>query len=123
MDSARSTFPILYKPRVLLPNLASGLVFGLLNIAYAVSLAAFIFSGGISEYLPAGVGVVLIAYFVAGLIIAIKSINEFTGFLQDIQKHAYVVRLNPAWRVRNFQIDPTLRARHWGPVKPPKLIR
>jgi SulP family sulfate permease len=73
MDSARSTFSILSHPRVLLPNLASGMIFGLLNIAYAVSLAAFIFTGGISEYLPAGVGVVLIAYFVAGLIIAIGS--------------------------------------------------
>lgn len=58
---------------MLLPNLASGLIFGLLNIAYAVSLAAFIFTGGISEYLLTGVGVVLIAYFVAGLIIAIGS--------------------------------------------------
>jgi SulP family sulfate permease len=73
MNSARSTLAILSQPRVLLPNLASGLIFGLLNIAYAVSLAAFIFTGGISEYLPAGVGIVLIAYFVAGLIIAIGS--------------------------------------------------
>jgi len=73
MDSARSTLSILSQPRAFLPNLASGLIFGLLNIAYAVSLATFIFTGGISEYLPAGVGVVLIAYFVAGLIIAIGS--------------------------------------------------
>jgi SulP family sulfate permease len=73
MNSARSTFSILSQPRVLLPNLASGLIFGFLNIAYAVSLAAFIFTGGISEYLPAGVSVVLIAYFAAGLLIAIGS--------------------------------------------------
>ncbi len=73
MNPARSTFPILFQPRALIPNLASGLIFGLLNIAYAVSLAAFIFTGGISEYLPTGVGLVLIAYFVAGLIIAIGS--------------------------------------------------
>lgn len=57
----------------MLPNLASGLIFGLLNIAYAISLAAFIFAGDISEYLPVGVGLVLIAYFIAGLIIAIGS--------------------------------------------------
>jgi SulP family sulfate permease len=73
MDSVRSTLSILSQPRVFLPNLASGFIFGLLNIVYAVSLATLIFTGSISEYLLTGVSVVLIAYFVAGLIIAIGS--------------------------------------------------
>jgi SulP family sulfate permease len=73
MYSACSTLSILFLQRTLLPNLASGLIFGLLNIAYAISLAAFIFTGDIAHHLPAGVGVVLIAYFVTGLIIAIGS--------------------------------------------------
>jgi SulP family sulfate permease len=73
MDSAHSTFSILSQPRSLFANLASGLIFGLLNIAYAISLAAFIFTGDIALHLPTGVGLVLIAYFITGLLIAIGS--------------------------------------------------
>jgi SulP family sulfate permease len=73
MDLTHSTFSVLSRPRSLFANLASGLIFGLLNIAYAISLAAFIFTGDIAQHLPTGVGLVLIAYFITGLIIAIGS--------------------------------------------------
>jgi SulP family sulfate permease len=73
MNTKGNKLALFFQPRTLLPNLVSGLIFGLLNIAYAVSKAAFIFTGDIANYLPIGVGVVLIAYFLTGLIIAIGS--------------------------------------------------
>jgi len=57
----------------LFTNLLSGLILGVLNTLYAVALAAFIFSGDMANYLPTGVGAVLIACFFTGLIIAAGS--------------------------------------------------
>ncbi len=89
MNTKGTILPIFFQPRTLLPNLISGLFFGLLNIAYAISLAAFIFTGDIANHLPAGVSVVLIAYFLTGLIIAIGS--SIPGVISTPKSHICVI--------------------------------
>ena len=89
MNTKGTILPIFFQPRTLLPNLISGLFFGLLNIAYAISLAAFIFTGDIANHLPAGVSIVLIAYFLTGLIIAIGS--SVPGVISTPKSHICVI--------------------------------
>ena len=89
MNTKGNLLSIFFQPRTLLPNLVSGLFFGPLNIAYAISLAAFIFTGNIANHLPTGVSVVLIAYFLTGLIIAIGS--SVPGVISTPKSHICVI--------------------------------
>ena len=89
MNTRETKLSIFFQPRILLPNLVSGLFLGALNITMAISLAALIFSGDIVNHLPAGVGVVLIAYFLTGLIIAIGS--SLPGVLPTPKSHICVI--------------------------------
>ncbi|MFC1628130.1 SLC26A/SulP transporter family protein [Gemmatimonadota bacterium] len=75
--------------RALLPNLVSGVFIGTLNIAMAISLAALIFAGDLVDHLPAGAGVVLIAFSLTGLIIAIGS--SLPGVLPTAKSHLCVI--------------------------------
>lgn len=59
--------------RNLFPNLLSGLILSFLNITYAISLAAFIFSGNIANYFPTGAGILLVATAVSAFIVAVGS--------------------------------------------------
>ncbi len=43
----------------LLPNLASGLVIGVSEIVFAVSLGNLLFSGPLARYAPIGIGIAL----------------------------------------------------------------
>jgi SulP family sulfate permease len=73
MNTIGNKLAIFFQPRTLLPNLVSGLIFGLLNIAYAIALAAFIFTGDLSNHISIGVSAVLISCFLTGLAIAAGS--------------------------------------------------
>ena len=73
MNTKGNKLAIFFQPRTLLPNLVSGLIFGLLNIAYAIALAAFIFTGDLSNHISIGVSAVLISCFLTGLAIAAGS--------------------------------------------------
>ena len=66
MNTKGNKLAIFFQPRTLLPNLVSGLIFGLLNISYAIALAAFIFTGDISNHISIGVSAVLISCFLTG---------------------------------------------------------
>ena len=55
------------------PNLAAGLVLGLLNIATALSIAALIFSGPLSSELSSGVGIFLISTLFSALALPLFS--------------------------------------------------
>jgi SulP family sulfate permease len=73
MNTKGNKLALFFQPRTLLPNLVSGLIFGLLNIAYAIALAAFIFTGDLSNHISIGVSAVLISCFLTGLAIAAGS--------------------------------------------------
>ena len=55
------------------PNLAAGLVLGLLNIATALSIAALIFSGPLSSELSSGLGIFLISTLFSALALPLFS--------------------------------------------------
>ena len=44
----------------LLPNVFSAVILNIFSVTSAISLAALIFSGELAEYLPTGVGILLI---------------------------------------------------------------
>ena len=74
-----------FSPRRLLPNLASGLVVGVINIIILISLAALIFSGSLAIHVASGIGLALFGAFVIGSLVAFTS--SFPGVLagpQDI---------------------------------------
>jgi SulP family sulfate permease len=56
--------------RTLLPNLSAGLIIGLLQIFMALSFAALIFSGDLSDYVSQGIGLALMGTIITGLVIA-----------------------------------------------------
>lgn len=61
------------QPNRLLPSLTAGLVSGILTVMFSISFAAMIFSGDLSEYLSAGIGLTLFSAVVLGVTVAITS--------------------------------------------------
>ncbi len=59
--------------RELLPNAVTAVILSILNITFAISLAAFIFNRELSVFLPTGVGILLIATALPALIIGVGS--------------------------------------------------
>ena len=50
----------------IVPELVAGAISGTLIVTFGISLAALIFTGDLSRYVPAGIGVVLFSSFVIG---------------------------------------------------------
>ncbi len=62
-----------FHPRKLLPSLPAGLLTGLLEVVLAVSFAALIFSGDLSDFTAIGVGLFLFGAMVSGFVVALAS--------------------------------------------------
>ena len=83
--------PILkeFQPGLLLPSLTVGLVFGFLEVIFAISLAALIFSGNLSEYVFTGIGLALFSIVVVNIVIAFRS--SLSGIIANVQESAAVL--------------------------------
>ena len=62
-----------YSPGQLLPSIVAGMLCGIVIIVAGVSQAAFIFTGPLEEFLPAGIGITLFASTVLAVVIALRS--------------------------------------------------
>lgn len=62
-----------FQPKVLLPSLTAGLIAAIVTISMEISLAALIFSGDLSQFLPGGIGLMLFGAFVIGMIVALTT--------------------------------------------------
>lgn len=60
-------------PSRLIPSLTAGIVSGALLVIFAVSRAAFIFSGDLSGYVPIGIGLALWTVISVNLVVALLS--------------------------------------------------
>jgi len=57
----------------LLPEIYSPVILGMVNVTYAISLAALIFSGKLSVYLATGISILLITTIVGAFLVAVGS--------------------------------------------------
>ncbi|MGF1482274.1 MAG: SulP family inorganic anion transporter [Cyanophyceae cyanobacterium] len=69
-------------PNRLLPSLTVGLTTGTLGVLFDSSFAALIFSGSLSDYLSAGIGLVLISAAVSRIMVALMS--SFGAMVADL---------------------------------------
>lgn len=70
--------------RGILPNLIAGILVGIEEIIFAISIGTLVFSGDLASYLPHGIGIALLTATVLMISIALlSSINNVIGSLQD----------------------------------------
>ncbi|MBV6450233.1 MAG: hypothetical protein MHPDNHAH_00954 [Anaerolineales bacterium] len=73
-----------FQPKILLPSLTAGLIAAIVTISMEISLAALIFSGDLSQFLPGGIGLMLFGAFAVGIVIALTtSLPGMIGVPQD----------------------------------------
>jgi SulP family sulfate permease len=73
-----------FQPSVLLPSLSAGLINAIILISVEISLAALIFSGDLSQFLPRGIGMMLIGTVIVTIFIALtSSLVNMIGVPQD----------------------------------------
>ncbi len=73
-----------FQPSVLLPSLSAGLINAVILVSVEISLAALIFSGDLSPFLPRGIGLLLIGTIVVTIVIALtSSLVNMVGVPQD----------------------------------------
>lgn len=73
-----------FQPSVLLPSLTAGLINAIIIISVELSLAALIFSGDLSQFLPRGIGIMLVGTMVVTIVIALtSSLANMIGVPQD----------------------------------------
>jgi len=58
-------------PKLLLSSIMVGVLAGVMDLGTEISLAAFIFSGDLSQFLAGGIGVLLFGAFVFGVVVAL----------------------------------------------------
>ena len=79
-----ATFRKNLQPSVLLPSLTAGLINAVIIISVEISLAALIFSGDLSQFLPRGIGIMLLGTVIVTIIIAVtSSLVNMVGVPQD----------------------------------------
>jgi SulP family sulfate permease len=61
------------RPKLLLPSLTVGILAGVMDIGVQISLAAFIFSGDLSQFLANGIGLFLFGCLVIGIVVALTT--------------------------------------------------
>lgn len=82
MDAAN--FRSNFHPSVLLPSLTSGLINAVILISMEISLAALIFSGDLAQFLPRGIGAMLLGTAIVTVLIALtSSLANMVGVPQD----------------------------------------
>ena len=73
-----------FQPKILLPSITAGLIAAIVTISMEISLAALIFSGDLSQFLPGGIGLMLFGAFAMGIVIALTtSLPGMIGVPQD----------------------------------------
>jgi len=72
------------KPEQLLPSLNAGLINSILLIIFEISLAAMLFTGDLSVFVPRGIGLTLFGAFIMGITCSLTSSYPGTAFeIQD----------------------------------------
>ena len=78
------TLRLSIQPRRLLPNLAAGVVAGILEVTEVTAFAALIFSGDLANYIPRGIGLMLMGSVVVVILTALFcSLPGVVAGLQD----------------------------------------
>lgn len=73
-----------FQPSVLFPSLTAGLINAVIIISVEISLAALIFSGDLGQFLPRGIGIMLLGTAIVTIIIALtSSLVNMVGVPQD----------------------------------------
>jgi len=62
-----------FSPKLLLPSITVGVLAGVMDIGVEISLAAFIFSGDLSQFLAGGIGILLFGALVVGTVVALTT--------------------------------------------------
>jgi SulP family sulfate permease len=73
----------------IVPELVAGAISGTLIVTFGISLAALIFTGDLSRYVPAGIGVVLFSSFVIGATVSIR--GSFKPVISAPQENTSVI--------------------------------
>lgn len=95
-------------PRLLFPNLAAGLVTGIITVTVSTAFAALIFSGALSAYIPVGIGLMLFGSIVISGLTALTS--SLPGLIAGIQDTAVaILALVSAAIVHNMPTSATLQ--------------
>jgi SulP family sulfate permease len=73
-----------FQPSVFLPSLSAGLIIAIILISMEISLAALIFSGNLAQFLPRGIGAMLLGTAIVSILIALtSSLANMIGTPQD----------------------------------------
>jgi sulfate permease, SulP family len=62
-----------FQPNVLLSSISAGIIVTLIDISIEISLAALIFSGNLSQFLPRGIGLMLFGAMAIGIVTAVTT--------------------------------------------------
>jgi SulP family sulfate permease len=87
-----------------LPNIFAGAISGTLIVTFGISLAALVFNGDAARYLPAGIGILLVSSFAAGVIASflssyrpmISAPQDNTSVILSLMVAAIVEKAKPA---------------------------
>ena len=72
------------RPSVLLPGFTAGLINAIIMISVELSFAALIFSGDLQQFLPRGIGILLLGTFIISIVISlVSSLVGMVGLPQD----------------------------------------
>ena len=71
------------KSERLLPGFTSGMVVGGIEVIIAISFAALIFAGALSDFVPSGIGLALVGAIITGIVIAL--FTSLPGTVSGIQ--------------------------------------
>ena len=77
------------QPRNLLPGLMMGIITGMVEVIYALSMASLIFSGDLASYLPYGFGISLVSSVV--LLISTSLTSSVSGVFSSTQDSSTVM--------------------------------
>jgi SulP family sulfate permease len=73
-----------FRPSVILPGLTVGIINAIIEISVELSFAALIFSGDLQQFLPRGIGILLLGSFIIGTVISLtSSLAGMVGVPQD----------------------------------------
>jgi SulP family sulfate permease len=78
-----------FKPDILLPNLSSGVIMGVTEVIFAISLGSLIFSGELTAFISRGIG---IALFTAAVMMVVTSLgSKVPGVIGSTQDTSSVI--------------------------------
>jgi SulP family sulfate permease len=78
-----------FEPTRLMPNVAAGLVMGVVAVTISTAFGALIFSGGLADSLPRGIGVMLVASMIVATLTALFS--SLRGIVAHLQENVIAI--------------------------------